>query len=184
MPYAKPGMLLTREIVARVNPDTRVIILQNHGLVCCGADVEEVDALLAEVENRLRLPVRDTAPAPALAPAGQGYCWSEHGWLARDSRSTTLVLQGSYYPDHVVFLGPALPTSRNGVTPPVILKAGEGVQVRTDATPSQLAMLRCLSDILLRLPDDWTTCPISPDDEAELLNWDLEKYRQKMAGRN
>ncbi len=184
VPYAKPGVPLTGEIMARVNPDTSVIILQNHGLVCCGADVAEVDTLLAEVESRLQLPVRETAHAPPLAPALHGYRWSEHGWLACDHRSAALARQGSYYPDHVVFLGPGLPTSRIGEVPPVILAEGEGVQVRTDATTSQLAMLRCLSDILLRLPDDWTACPIGPDAEAELLNWDLEKYRQKMAGRN
>jgi len=39
VPYAKPGLPLTREILAKATPETRVFILQNHGLICCGTDV-------------------------------------------------------------------------------------------------------------------------------------------------
>jgi len=44
-------------------------------------------------------------------------------------------------------------------------------------------MLRCLSDILARLPSDWSLDPIGLEAEAELLNWDAEKYRQTLAAR-
>jgi rhamnose utilization protein RhaD (predicted bifunctional aldolase and dehydrogenase) len=87
---------------------------------------------------------------------------------------------GSYYPDHVVFLGPALPSLDEGRWP-AVLHEGTGIALRVEATPSQRAMLRCLSDILARLPCDWTLEPIGLDAEAELLNWDAEKYRQSLA---
>ena len=57
------------------------------------------------------------------------------------------------------------------------------VLIRDDATASQKAMLRCLSDVLARVPADWSVDPIGPDAEAELLNWDAEKYRQALAAR-
>ena len=183
VPYGKPGLPLTREIFARATPDTRVVVLENHGLICCGTNVEETAAIMEEVEDRLALPARDTAaPAPA-APAPSGFDWAEESWIAHDARAAALARAGSYYPDHVVFLGPALPLDEHDGRPPAILRPGQGVLLRTDATASQRAMLRCLSDLLARLPLDWTPEPIGPEAEAELLNWDAEKYRQALAAR-
>ena len=183
VPYAKPGLPLTREILARITPDTQVIILQNHGLICCGDSVDDVDALIREVETRLALPARTSdCDWPSMVPP-DGFIWSDFSWLARDARATDLVVGGTYYPDHVVFLGPALPDRDTDAMPPAVLIRGKGVLIRDGATSSQLAMLRCLSDVLLRLPDDWSVDPIGPDAEAELLNWDAEKYRQALAER-
>ncbi len=184
VPYAKPGLPLTEQILARVTPETRIFVLENHGLICCGASVAETAAIMDEVEARLSLPVRrDTESRPAAA-APEGFEWAEESWLAQDRRAGALATGGSYYPDHVVFLGPALPVADHDGAPPVILVKGTGVLIRKDATTSQKAMLRCLSDVLCRLPDAWTPEAIGPDAEAELLNWDAEKYRQALAARS
>ena len=183
VPYAKPGLPLTREILARSKPDSRIFILQNHGLICCGQDVAETGTLVATVEKRLSLlarPVNHTRPDRQPHP---GYHWSEYSWLARDPRSAALAAQGSYYPDHVVFLGPGLPRRSHTGNPPVILREGVGVLVHNDASPSQKAMLRCLSDILIRLPELWSVVEIGHEAEAVLLDWDAEKYRQELATR-
>ena len=50
-------------------------------------------------------------------------------------------------------------------------------------TPAHRAMLHCIYDVLARIPSDWTLDPIGKDAEAELLNWDAEKYRQMLAER-
>ena len=182
VPYAKPGLPLTREIVARIEPSTQIILLANHGLVVCGADVSATAALMEEVEARLNLPARDTAHIPTKVPP-DGFDWAAESWLACDATATARVTAGSYYPDHVVFLGPALPRSDHAGNPPAIVIEGQGVALRAGATPAQKAMLRCLSDLLARLPEDWTPRPIGPEAEAELLNWDAEKYRQALAAR-
>ena len=183
VPYAKPGLPLTGEILRAAGPETQVFILFNHGLIACGQDAEEVSELLAEVEKRLQMPVlRDLSSTPNNA-APDGFSWAEQSWLAKDARTGTLARAGSYYPDHVVFLGPALPLSDHAGNPPAILRKGEGVLLRDDATSSQKAMLRCLSDVLSRLPEDWSLAAIGEAAEAELLNWDAEKYRQALAAR-
>ncbi|MEL7343397.1 MAG: class II aldolase/adducin family protein [Pseudomonadota bacterium] len=184
VPYAKPGLPLTSEILARITPDTSVIILQNHGLICCGASVEEVTERIATVEARLDMPTR-TSPAtgPTVAPP-DGFEWAaEQSWIAQEPRATELALAGSYYPDHVVFLGPALPAFDHEGNPPAFLVKGQGIALRHGATTSQKAMLRCLSDVLSRLPADWSVDPIGQAAEASLLNWDAEKYRQALAAR-
>lgn len=184
VPYAKPGLPLTREILAHVAPQTSVILLQNHGLICCGATVDATADLIDEVENRLSLAPRSITQAMPDDPATDGYVWSNYGWLAQNSVAMEHATCGTYYPDHVVFLGPALPTEDHPGNPPAILRPSQGVLLRNDATSSQQAMLRCLSDVLSRLPSGWTPTPIGREAEASLLNWDAEKYRQALATRS
>ncbi len=183
VPYAKPGLPLTGEILARVTPATTVIVLQNHGLICCGATVDEVSERIADVEARLAPPVTTPrAAAPDTTPP-KGFTWAEDCWIAQDDTVCQRALAGSCYPDHVVFLGPALPTADHAGNPPAVLIKGQGIALRDNATASQRAMLHCLSDVLSRLPTDWTADPIGPEAEASLLNWDAEKYRRALAAR-
>jgi len=182
-PYAKPGLPLTREILDRVTPETRVVVLGNHGVIACGGSVAEVSDTLAEVEERLAMQPRDISSVKPTEAAPDGMTWNEAGWMAHDPRIASLATSGSYYPDHVVFLGPALPTSSEGGTRPAALIPKTGVALSADATSSQRAMLTCLSDVFARLPDDWSVKAIGPDAEASLLDWDAEKYRQALAER-
>ena len=181
VPYAKPGLPLTRLILAAEQPDTQVFILQNHGLLCCGASVVEVKSLIEEIEHRLILPARTYPRKPNKPVPPSGYGWAKESWLGRDARASSIALSGTYYPDHTVFLGPALPEEDETGSAPVVLVKGEGVLLNLKATDSQQAMLLCLSNVLRRLPEDWTVQAIGAEAEAELLNWDAEKYRQALA---
>lgn len=184
VPYAMPGLPLTREIMANATEDTQVFVLQNHGLICAGDTVEEVTNLIEAVEERLVMPSTDVPAADLVDAPPAGFSWAEEGWLAVDTLATDRVLNGTYYPDHVVFLGPALPEADSALNPPAILVKGHGVALRDDATPAQRAMLLCLSDLLRRVPHDWDLVAIGPEAEAELLDWDAEKYRQALAARS
>lgn len=183
VPYAKPGLPLTQQIIARATAETQVIVLQNHGLICCGASVAETHDIIEAVEQRLAMPICVETKAPT-GPTIAGFARLDESWLAYDPRLTEIALAGSYYPDHVVFLGPALPKADHDGNPPVFLIPGQGVYLRDNATSSQRAMIQCLSDCLSRLPSDWTVEAIGPEAEAELLNWDAEKYRQALAARS
>lgn len=182
VPYAKPGLPLTNEIFARATPETQVFVLENHGLIVCGESVAVTADLMEEVEARLALTIRQNARKMPDGPAPEGFDWAAESWIATDAHACALAAAGSYYPDHVVFLGPGLPPDDDG-TAPAILRAGQGVALRKGATESQRAMLRCLSDLLARMPADWTPTPIGAVAEAELLDWDAEKYRQALAAR-
>lgn len=184
VPYAKPGLPLTQEILARAAPDTKIFILRNHGLIGCGASVEEAAEIVAQVEARLAMPTSDVTCTPPIELCASGFHWAEESWLAQNTRAAHAVLTGSYYPDHVVFLGPGLPAEDHLGSPPAVLQKGIGVMLRDDATSSQRAMLRCLSDVFARLPREWSPLAIGEPAEAELLNWDAEKYRQALAARS
>ncbi len=184
VPYGKPGVPLTGAIAARIEPETRLILLENHGLIVCGETTAAAEALMQDVEDRLRRQPRPVSPAVPETDPLPGFDWAgEENWLAQDADTVARVTAGSYYPDHVVFLGGGLPTADSAAAPPAILVPGVGIQIRRTATPTQRAMVRCLSDVLRRVPDDWTLEPIGRDAEAALLNWDAEKYRQSLAAR-
>ena len=194
-PYRKPGIPLTKAIREAVGArDIQVVVLNNHGIIIVGDTIDEVRELIAEVERRLDLPV--------LAEGGTGASASDHpGWkwvpevaaLATDPKLFQRAVSGTYYPDHVVFLGPAMPVlssaeltqlNPNDFPVPAVLVEGEGVCLKSDAKPAQRAMLDCLYNVLARIPAGWTLLPIGEAAEAELLNWDAEKYRQALAKRN
>lgn len=181
IPYAKPGLALTHKILEHVQAETRVFILQNHGLIVCGTTVAETAELIDDVETRLVMPTKALHIRPPDTDLPNDWEWANESWIAHDKRAAAVAQAGSYYPDHVVFLGPALPTSDHKGAPPAVLYDGVGIMIRKTATATQRAMLRCLSDILLRLPKDWAPVPIGTEAEAELQEWDAEKYRQALA---
>ena len=62
----------------------------------------------------------------------------------------------------------------------MVVVPGVGVLLHGAATPSALALARCLADVTCRLATDDPVDPLNPADEAQLLNWDAEKYRQSL----
>jgi rhamnose utilization protein RhaD (predicted bifunctional aldolase and dehydrogenase) len=183
IPYRKPGRPLTERIADNLKSSTQIWVLENHGLICAGPDVATVAALVEEVERRLDLPPSPGGRVPSM-PAPEGFEWHEAASiLAQEARLSALAANGSLYPDHVVFLGPALPLFDPAQTAPASIVAGQGVLIRRTATAAQRAMTGCLADLLRRLPAEWSVETLSAEQEAELLNWDAEKYRQALAAR-
>ena len=183
VPYRKPGLPLTRAIRDAMVPEAAVFLLRNHGLVVCGNDVESVDHLMEEVERRLALnPWGDTGEGEAFAVPAGWRAVPEFAALAR--ARVPFATAGTLYPDHAVFLGPGVGIAPDRIAPEQLcaIVPGIGAMLRDGATATQHKMLRCLYDVIVRVPLDWGVDPIGEDAEAELMNWDAETYRQKLAG--
>jgi rhamnose utilization protein RhaD (predicted bifunctional aldolase and dehydrogenase) len=201
--YHHPGLPLAqavRKAIAQANVD--VLILGNHGLVVGASTCAEAEALVADVETRLALPQRNAAAANQdaleLVCAGTDYRLPNdvlsHS-AATDPHSFSIATRGSLYPDHVVFLGPAMPvltdnaslaaeTARRaagGLPPPVAyLVPGAGAVIRKDVSAGAEAMLSCLALVTGRLPLAADILYLTPTSEQALLNWDAEHYRQQL----
>src|SRR5262249_52883905 len=154
-----PGLPLALEAaaLARQQAVPEVLLLGNHGLVVAGADCAQVEALLAEVEHRLRLDPRPSPPpridalkglaeSSPYRPAASAVV---HG-IATDAERLSIAGVGSLYPDHVVFLGPAVRVlgdeerpaaiarraEAEGHPPPALLLVpGRGALLRSDLPP-------------------------------------------------
>ena len=162
VPYVRPGAPLARAIRDVLQPGLDVLILGNHGLVVGAATVAGAAALLADVSRRLRATAR-----PALLDS-----------LATDPLSLSVARQGSLYPDHVIFLGPGI-QQRPGRWPMQVVP-GVGVRMAADASAGAWAMAQCLADVAARIPADTPLRVLTHDEEAELLGWDAEQYRQRL----
>lgn len=191
VPYRKPGVPLTRAIRdAIANKPADVIVLANHGIIFTGEDLDAIADKIDDVEQRLALPGRyESSDTPAEDVDDTWQHLPAFKALATEPALLQRAAAGTYYPDHVVFLGPGLPVVKAESFPagvadlpvPAVIVEGKGLYMKRDATPAHHAMLRCVFDVLSRVPDDWELVPIGRDAEAELLNWDAEQYRQALA---
>jgi rhamnose utilization protein RhaD (predicted bifunctional aldolase and dehydrogenase) len=204
VPYARPGVELTNAIVEVLQfKSADVLILVNHGLVIGGANRSAVEMLLNEVEARLSLPVRTAPPVDfqALDELAEATPYrpapsTELHAMAVDRTQRTIAVGGSLYPDHVVFLGPAVKSLNkqdiNGLrhqcanegldVPAVLLVPDMGVLLRRDLSAGALAMVDCLAMVLARLPSAAVRY-LTAQQEAALLDWEAEKYRKSLSTR-
>ncbi len=189
VPYVQPGVALTRAIRDVLQGRrAEIVILGNHGLLVAGETLDEVRDRVAEVERRLDLPIErvaartpDAAP-PGLRPVRHA---KAHG-LACHPTMSRRAAAASYYPDHVIFLGPGagLEAAAPGAEDPrqLTLVPDIGAFLPESAGPSADELALCLALVLERVPEDAVLVPLEAAAEAALMNWDAEKYRQSLAG--
>lgn len=203
VPYIKPGAKLARSVEKKLDGNVDVVVLGNHGLIVAGQTVEQARALLNEVHSRLAV-----APAANGVPDLEGlakiiarqtrYILAQYSLLhqlALDPDRVRQAVWGSLYPDHVIFCGigaTALEKDETlehavrrvvetGAPPPVFLIVpGQGVLVINDASAGACALMRCLVDVLVRVPSSATLRYLTPAQNLELLDWDAEKYRKAL----
>jgi rhamnose utilization protein RhaD (predicted bifunctional aldolase and dehydrogenase) len=189
VPYARPGLMLSRAInkaLAAGRPGVDVLVLGNHGLAVAANTVTEAEALMNRVVAALAAPVRDFGSAGIarlkVIADGSNYHLPEdpecHAIaLNEDARKAACV--NVYYPDHVVFLGTSIPDSVASDAVAVALP-GLGVLVHNSAKPSVEPMLRCAGDVFRRVPEGVALKALTATEIDQLMNWDAEKYRQTM----
>lgn len=186
VPYARPGLMLSRAIRSAWKPGVDVLILGNHGLAVAAASVPEAESLMNKVVAALAAPVRDfgTPDTPALSAmaAGSNYRLPDDAAchaIALNDEARKAACGSVFYPDHVVFLGTTIPeeVSSNAVA---VAIPGKGVLLHKDAKPSVEPMLRCAGDVFRRVPAGVPLKALTAAEIDQLLNWDAEKYRQTM----
>jgi rhamnose utilization protein RhaD (predicted bifunctional aldolase and dehydrogenase) len=202
VPYARPGLPLARAIAELVQDNTSALVLGNHGLVVAADSVTDAAILLTDITRcltgqRREAPAADVAALSRLA-VDSDYRLPEDPYLhtvAADLDSCRLAAGGSLYPDHVIFLGKGVVVAAPGETalsieekrraageslPPLLLFPGKGVLVQKEISAGAFAMARCLADVTARIPADARLRYLTEAENAELLGWDAEKYRQQL----
>ena len=64
--------------------------------------------------------------------------------------------------------------------PPFLLVPGHGALIAKDASAGARALSRCLGDVLSRVPEGTPLTYLSQAQNAELIDWDAEKYRRAL----
>jgi rhamnose utilization protein RhaD (predicted bifunctional aldolase and dehydrogenase) len=200
VPYARPGLSLARAMAEHLRRETNVVVLGKHGLVVAGDSAAEAAQLRAEVSRRLARPPRPSATSHVGRESlrrfeGAGYRTADDEALhviATDPVCLAVARRGSLYPDHVVFLGPGIVEIEGAETAadaaarvgrpaaPFVVAPGLGVLMHDAASASAHALTRCLADVTCRLSGSDPIDPLTAEDEAHLLDWEAEKYRQSL----
>ena len=191
VPYLKPGVDLTFEMMRRGITGCAVIVLGNHGLIVTGDTPAAAEALLSEVRRRLEVAVAALRlPGPAPEPGYQPLPPGPVHALACDPDLLRLARRGALAPDFVVFFGPELPcrppgdlAGLAGAPLPlnaVVLVEGQGVLVRSDAMRGTTEILHGLWATLARFRARGAGEPVclTGDQVAELMSWEAEAWRQ------
>ena len=200
--YVKPGATLAAKVASSGGVEAGIVVLGNHGLIVAGDTVEAADQRLQAVAQALeaepaaypapdlvrlaQLGGEDYAPPPADHPL--------HG-VALSPYRLQAALGGSLYPDHVIFCGVGATALAAGETaadlaarfaaqditpPPLLLVEGAGALIARSAGAGARALARCLGDVLSRVPEGAPLTYLTPAQNAELIDWDAEKYRRAL----
>jgi rhamnose utilization protein RhaD (predicted bifunctional aldolase and dehydrogenase) len=200
VPYHKPGAELARAIaegLARA-PRTDVVMMQSHGLVIGGRDVTEVENRLAELTGALAIDPRPKVGGGIAVPALFDGLYRPvpddllHQLALDPVLFARLERDWVLYPDHVVFLGPSAAQYQTiedfvaswpdrSLWPEILFLKERGVFVRQALTDAKLMQLRCYYDVIARQDEQEQLMPLRPEQVAELLNWDAEKYRKSIS---
>lgn len=199
IPYVSSGLPLAREVRKRLAlaPRTKVFVLANHGLVVCGDDILEAEALLLEVEQRLAIRPRQ-APQPSAEVLEQviaGSSWSlpdrevVHA-LGTDAISRAILQAGTLYPCQAIFLGPRvavwpvpMPPAREArgrlrqAAPQFILVEDRGVIVSKAMNGAGREMLSGLAEVVQRLDSQAHLRYLTGPELDLVLSEDAHHYR-------
>lgn len=195
--YVRPGLPLTRAVAETLatTPGATVLLLANHGLVVAADTPQSALDLLNEVEACLLSPVvalpepnyAELSSLAARIPPGCRLPVNITIHRLAQVQDGIQWLDGALYPDHVVFLGnaiPAVPAVHKmvlvdilNIYPYCAVVVGEGVVLGEKCSAGAEAMLECLALLAPCLPKKESLRFLTRVEVAELLNWDAEKAR-------
>ena len=169
IPYVRPGAPLARAILGALEPHHKGLLLGNHGLTVWGDTFDEAEDLIAKIESVWRSGATDVFPDEMESSAG--ICSPE--WSQK-------LCQGVLVPDEAVLLG-ARPFG-NPLAACSISIDDDG-ETKFEIAPTQDArdIARMLVAVGQHVPTGAELNYLSDSDVADLLNWDMEKFRQEMS---
>ncbi|MDP5220962.1 class II aldolase/adducin family protein [Ruegeria sp. 2205SS24-7] len=189
--YVKPGAALAQAILQAWHADARGVMLGNHGIIAVGQTVAEAENVLRKSREAFDSgPVPHRAPAPSFQSSLDETGWKPLGAgattaLAFDPARLRIALGAAFFPDQVIFLGPApCAMEEHAIKAPdwprraLALVPDRGAAIPVDASAAQEALAEMIGEVVFRLP----THPnrLKDHEIADLLGWDAEKYRQSL----
>lgn len=207
--YRKPGAELAKAVAEALDGvkgvGVDVVFLKNHGLVMGGKDVATVERLTDVIQKALKC---SPEKYPIFSKNLHSLKWNafnggddiiyapiEDNDMHHLATAPTLLKRvgndWAIYPDHVVFLSGYAHIFDDlsaferadfaGAYPDVVFIRDVGVFVTARFNLAKMLQLRCYFEILLRINQEDRLHTLSATDVDDLLNWDAEKYRMRLA---
>jgi rhamnose utilization protein RhaD (predicted bifunctional aldolase and dehydrogenase) len=169
IPYVRPGAPLARAILDVLEPHHKGLLLGNHGLTVWGDTFVEAENLIAKIESVWRSGATDVFPDDMESSAG--ICSPE--WSQK-------LCQGVLVPDEAVLLG-ARPFGNSSAA--CSIRIDDDGETKFEIAPTHDArdIARMLVAVGQHVPTGAELNYLSDSEVADLLNWDMEKFRQEMS---
>lgn len=206
IPYIKPGIELSKLLLKIKSKEDNVFILQNHGLVVCGDDLDEIKKLNLKIRGRLQNELnKNIIIKPKdynnfeinLNNTQYKLLNEDYAFILANNKSWLKKISlGAFLPDILVFLGPKIlqinPIKKklsfelnklSKLSLPFnscIILSGYGVIIRKDSLNGTIEMIRLLYELMHRIPEEEELEYFSDNQILSLLNWEAEHYRQKL----
>ena len=206
IPYIKPGIELSKLLLKLKSKEDNVFILQNHGLIVCGDDLDEIKKLnlkirdclqnelnkniiiKSENNNNFEINLKNTQ----YKILNEDYAFD----LANNKSWLKKISLGAFLPDVLIFLGPKIlqikPDEKklsfklnklSKLSLPFnscIILSGYGVIIRKDSLNGTVEMIKLLYELMHRVPEEEEIEYFNDGQVLSLLNWEAEHYRQKL----
>ena len=198
IPYIRPGVPLTKTMKGLIESNTQIIILENHGLIVAGDNLEKTYELLINIHNKLDYIHNDSFSLYEKEGKVDVYDYElkntkKYEIFRTSDQKLIQTFSKSLYPDHVIFLGPGLPVFKSAddannfnlemnkkkiKPPPFLIIEKYGLFQSNSCIDAASEMIDCFIEVLLRVKLDNELKFLTQEQENELLNWDAEIYRQ------
>ena len=206
IPYIKPGIELSKLLLQIKSREDNVFILQNHGLIVCGDDLDEIkklnlkirDCLQNELNKNIIIKSEDNSNFEINLNNTQYKILNEDYAfdLANNKSWLKKISLGAFLPDVLIFLGPKIlqikPDEKklsfklnklSKLSLPFnscIILSGYGVIIRKDSLNGTIEMIKLLYELMHRVPEEEELEYFNDGQVLSLLNWEAEHYRQKI----
>ena len=206
IPYIKPGIELSKLLLQIKSREDNVFILQNHGLIVCGDDLDEIkklnlkirDCLQNELNKNIIIKSEDNNNFEINLNNTQYKILNEDYAfdLANNKSWLKKISLGAFLPDVLIFLGPKIlqikPDEKklsfklnklSELSLPFnscIILSGYGVIIRKDSLNGTIEMIKLLYELMHRVPEEEELEYFNDGQVLSLLNWEAEHYRQKL----
>lgn len=174
--------------------DTRVIFLKNHDITIGRESLQEINN--SGLLNHFFCLTLCTAQSPLCLTNGFNFNSASdskvHELLLDPALVSSLENNWVLYPDHVIFLGAqsclfqnmenAKKELKESDNPSdVIFIQGVGTYTCESISRAKTAQLICYYNVIKRQNNDVLLSTLTDTEIAELVDWDAEKYRMKLA---
>lgn len=207
VPYATPGVELAKSYFEAYKKKAEnagqifdVVFLQNHGLVVCAENAQEVidktEYIVKQLENYLKLDMQRYHDATEIWK----YFEDSIVWRVTDCNVISNMQYGkkiwnhTFCPDCVVFLGKsvlelpddnkeeAIEEYQKNFANPILVEYHGALYIIADSVKKALETQSVLSfSAQVMAPNENYDCKfLSEEEQNFLINWDAEKYRKNM----
>jgi|APSaa5957512535_1039671.scaffolds.fasta_scaffold01492_8 rhamnose utilization protein RhaD (predicted bifunctional aldolase and dehydrogenase) len=196
--YHKPGYTLARAIFKKIDLNTKIYVLENHGIFISSDNPSEIKKILIEISKRINIKKfikpKNNFKMLNIINSNKKFI------LPKNSKFHILAYNKNFFlnnrlkilfPDQVVFLGKNIPyinLSKENYfkikniddSIQMIIFKDIGILINRKISLNSQYIIKCLYELCLRIDQKSRIRSIPEKEIIKLINWSAEKYRQRI----